>query len=139
MAEHHDLEVSPAALKAGHEVSDANAGPLLKIGVAIAALVVISFVGIVVLHKVLAYYQPLLHDEPHPLSATRIEAMSEPRLEVDGPRLRLALKTQEDGQLNGYTWLDQDQGKAQIPVTRAMDLLVNRGLPVKTGVGAATQ
>ncbi|MBT3343298.1 MAG: hypothetical protein HN712_14005 [Gemmatimonadetes bacterium] len=139
MAEHHSVEVNPASLKAGHETTDASAGPLLKIGIAMAVLVIMSFVGIVVLQKVLAYYQPLLHEDPHPLRATRIEEMTEPRLEIDAPRLRLALRAEEDALLTVYTWVDQAQGKAKIPVERAMDLLAKRGLPIKTGIGAASQ
>lgn len=131
-------EQSTASIEAGHEVSDAPAGPLAKIGIAMAVLVIVSFVGIVVLFKVLQYYQPLLQGEPHPLTATRVETMSEPLLEIDTPRVRLAQKAVEDAALNNYT-LDAEAGIATIPVDRAMDLLAERGLPVKTGTGADSQ
>jgi hypothetical protein len=39
------------------------------------------------------------------------------------------LLKQED-QLNSYGWVDQKAGVAHIPITRAMDLIVERGLPV---------
>jgi hypothetical protein len=39
------------------------------------------------------------------------------------------LLKQED-QLNSYGWVDQQAGVAHIPITRAMDLIVERGLPV---------
>ncbi|MDP7634594.1 MAG: hypothetical protein QF402_16745 [Candidatus Latescibacteria bacterium] len=132
-------EQSTASIEAGHEVSDAPAGPVVKIGVAMALLVVVSFVGIVVLFKVLHYYQPLLQGESHPLSSTRVQTMSEePLLESDTPRVRLAQNAVEDAALNNYT-LDTETGTAKIPVDRAMDLLAERGLPVKTGTGAAGQ
>ncbi|MGA9528685.1 MAG: hypothetical protein WBS24_11260 [Terriglobales bacterium] len=39
------------------------------------------------------------------------------------------LLKQED-QLNSYGWVDQQTGVAHIPIERAMDLIVERGLPV---------
>jgi len=39
------------------------------------------------------------------------------------------LLKQED-QLNSYGWVDQQAGVAHIPIDRAMDLLVQQGLPV---------
>src|SRR5208283_4986383 len=39
------------------------------------------------------------------------------------------LINQED-QLNSYGWVDKDAGIAHIPIQRAMDLIVQQGLPV---------
>ncbi len=36
----------------------------------------------------------------------------------------------QEGQLNSYGWVDQKTGVAHIPIERAMDLIVQRGLPV---------
>ncbi len=126
------------SIEAGHETTDAGAGGLLKIGIAMTVLVIFSFVSMVVMFKVLGYYQPLLQGTPHPLSETRVESLSEPLLETDAPRQRLALRAQEDGKLGSYS-LDSETGVSQIPIERAMDLLAERGLPVKTGSGAAAQ
>ncbi|MGB9233955.1 MAG: hypothetical protein WCC04_06045 [Terriglobales bacterium] len=40
------------------------------------------------------------------------------------------LLKQED-QLNSYGWVDEQAGVAHIPIERAMDLIVERGLPVR--------
>ena len=40
------------------------------------------------------------------------------------------LLNQED-QLNSYGWVDEQGGVAHIPIERAMDLIVGRGLPVR--------
>lgn len=40
------------------------------------------------------------------------------------------LLKQED-ELNSYGWIDQQAGVAHIPIERAMDLVVERGLPVR--------
>jgi hypothetical protein len=36
----------------------------------------------------------------------------------------------EDLLLDHYTWVDKSQGKVRIPIERAMELIVQRGLPV---------
>jgi hypothetical protein len=38
----------------------------------------------------------------------------------------------EEGQLQSYGWVDQDAGQARIPVSRAMELIAERGLPVRS-------
>lgn len=52
----------------------------------------------------------------------------------------------QEGQLNSYGWVDQKNGVAHIPIERAMDLIVQRGLPVheqtsadKTAVNAVPE
>jgi hypothetical protein len=53
-----------------------------------------------------------------------------PMLEViEGVDLRKDLIGQES-QLNSYGWVDEKAGVAHIPIERAMELLVERGLPV---------
>jgi len=53
-----------------------------------------------------------------------------PMLEViEGVDLRKDLIKQED-QLNSYGWVDKDAGVAHIPIEHAMELIVQRGLPV---------
>jgi len=47
------------------------------------------------------------------------------------------LLKQED-QLNSYGWVDEQGGVAHIPIERAMDLIVERGLPVRPAGTAET-
>jgi hypothetical protein len=43
------------------------------------------------------------------------------------------LRQQEDQILQGYAWVDEKAGKVRIPITRAMQLLADRGLPPAVG------
>jgi hypothetical protein len=52
-----------------------------------------------------------------------------PRLQDDDVRDMNMLRANEDKMLNGYTWLDKNSGAVRIPVSRAMELLAERGLP----------
>jgi hypothetical protein len=55
----------------------------------------------------------------------------QPRLEEDErTQLRQFIENQ-DSKLATYNWVDKEKGVVQIPIDRAMDLLVERGLPVR--------
>jgi hypothetical protein len=61
------------------------------------------------------------------------QAPPEPRIQAD-PRLDLwRLRAREDAVLSSYGWLDQQAGTVRIPISRALDLLAERGLPVRSG------
>jgi hypothetical protein len=48
----------------------------------------------------------------------------------ESPRLDLkAMRAREDWELNHYSWVDKANGKVAIPIERAMQLLVQRGIP----------
>jgi len=64
------------------------------------------------------------------VAATRPQ-FPEPRLQV-APQVDLAaLRAREDATLNGYGWVDRKAGVVRVPIERAMDLLIQRGLPVR--------
>jgi hypothetical protein len=61
----------------------------------------------------------------------------EPRLE-DNERTELApFRYQEEQALNSYGWVDQNAGVARIPITKAMELIAQRGLPTAPQSGTA--
>jgi hypothetical protein len=59
------------------------------------------------------------------------EVFPEPRLEKsERTELRDFIES-EDRKLATYNWIDKDKGIVRIPIDRAMDLVVQRGLPVR--------
>jgi hypothetical protein len=55
-----------------------------------------------------------------------------PRLETDDGAVDVAeMHAREDMLLNHYTWVDEQKQTVRIPITRAMQLLAQRGLPVE--------
>ncbi|MGA7219819.1 MAG: hypothetical protein WBX38_15985 [Candidatus Sulfotelmatobacter sp.] len=54
-----------------------------------------------------------------------------PRLEDDERGQLNGFLTDEENTLYSYGWVDQKAGTVRIPIERAMDLLVQRGLPVR--------
>lgn len=55
----------------------------------------------------------------------------EPRLQTTPVQDLAAVRAMEDSLLHGYGWVDRGAGIARIPVERAMELLLARGLPVR--------
>jgi hypothetical protein len=54
---------------------------------------------------------------------------SEPRLEPDPLALRRELRAQEDALLKSYGWVDRTAGSVHIPIDRAMEIVLERGVP----------
>jgi hypothetical protein len=55
----------------------------------------------------------------------------EPRLQV-APQLDLAeMRAREETELRSYGWVDQKAGVVRLPIDRAMELMVQRRLPVR--------
>jgi hypothetical protein len=54
-----------------------------------------------------------------------------PRLEEDERGQLNGIVLQEENTLYSYSWIDEKAGTVRIPIERAMDLIAQRGLPVR--------
>jgi hypothetical protein len=62
----------------------------------------------------------------------RIEhVFPEPRLETNERTELAPVRLKEEEELNSYGWVDQKAGVVHIPIERAMQLIAQRGLPVR--------
>jgi len=59
-----------------------------------------------------------------------------PQLEIDERNQLDKIRQHEAQTLNTYDWIDQKAGTVRIPIERAMDLIVQRGLPVRAQASA---
>ena len=59
------------------------------------------------------------------------KAFPDPRLETDERNQLNKEAVREEGLLYRYGWVDEKAGTVRIPIERAMDLIVQRGLPVR--------
>jgi hypothetical protein len=77
-------------------------------------------------------------ESDHPATAEKIkEEFPEPRLE-DNERTELNdFRYSEEEKLNSSGWVDQSAGVAHIPITQAMQLIAQRGLPTTPQAGTA--
>jgi hypothetical protein len=63
------------------------------------------------------------------LPATRLKQFPQPRLEVKPGASLVQLRAAENADLNSYGWIDRTTGTVRVPIDRAMQLLLDRGLP----------
>jgi hypothetical protein len=61
----------------------------------------------------------------------------EPRLEPDPLALRRELRAQEDALLKSYGWVNRTAGSVHIPIDRAMEIVLERGVPGGKPMAAA--
>jgi hypothetical protein len=73
---------------------------------------------------------------PSPLREVR-GAPPEPRLQTNPGGDLKALKQEEDRRLGTYGWIDREQQVLHMPIERAMDQVIRRGVPVRAAVRSA--
>ncbi|HZP16948.1 MAG TPA: hypothetical protein VFB00_03215, partial [Terriglobales bacterium] len=66
-----------------------------------------------------------------------VQRFPEPRLETDERTEINDFRLQEEQTLNSFGWVDQNAGVVRIPITRAMELIAQRGLPTTPQAGTA--
>jgi hypothetical protein len=59
-----------------------------------------------------------------------------PQLEIDEHTKLTEVRLQEEQTLATYDWIDKNAGTVRIPIDRAMDLIAQRGLPVRAQTGS---
>lgn len=126
-----DSELGPSpAPEAGHETSDVSISAIIKFGVGLA---IVGAIVLVAMWGLLRSFQAgaAKRDQPVPplVAANLRRTPREPRLEPNPLAPRVAAQAREDAILESYGWVDRNGGIARIPIDRAMQLLVERGLP----------
>ena len=125
------MDTRPPAVHSstGHETRDANPRSLLIFGGAIVATLV--FVSLLMLGVFRFFSNTQSLGPPASPFAQQRPLPPAPRLQVE-PQLDLGqLHAREDEKLHGYGWVDRNAGVVRMPIERAMDLVVEKGLPVR--------
>jgi hypothetical protein len=96
-------------------------------------LVVVVVVGLFLMREFLGFLTSReVPREPTPARRlSQPSAMREPDLNPEQPAELAKLRAQSEKTLASYGWVDRQKKVARIPVARAMELLLERGLPVR--------
>lgn len=128
MAEHNHtpLRDNPDV---SHEQSDVNIRAIVIFAVALLVAAIVIHIG---LYWLLEFYG---EESPRPAPVVTAPGAEEqippPRLQIS-PRADLAkMRAAEERELTTYGWVDKEKQTVRIPIDRAMELLVKRGLPVR--------
>jgi hypothetical protein len=112
-----------------HETSDANIRNLIIFGVGLSLLVVGGLlVSGIVFHYFVGHQG--LGPPASPFENVRM-LPPEPRLQVSAPKDLKQYQAAQGEILNSCGWVDQKAGIVRIPIDRAMDILLQKGLPVR--------
>lgn len=117
-------EISRETLERGHQVPRARPRLALLVFAAVSLMV-----GLVLLAVWLVQRSLYGGDLNPTLSVEELEdTIPAPRLQASPARDRALLEARAEIILNGYGWIDEEQGIVRIPIERAMELLLARGL-----------
>jgi hypothetical protein len=124
---------------AGYERRDASIPGLLQFGFWLAVIIVVVLFAMKWTFLYFARTQEL-GPPRSPLATENARILPpNPRLQAH-PRADLENYCQaEQHEINSYGWVDQQDGIARIPVDRAMDLVLKRGLPARTPSAASRE
>lgn len=112
----------------GYERSDLSARAIVIFGVVLTLVVVLTLLVAAWMFGFFASWQARRDAPPSPLAASR-PGPPQPRLQVQPVKDLKALRSAEDRILSSYGWINKEAGTVRIPIERAMQLLVERGLP----------
>lgn len=137
MQSNQQLSVSAESLDRKHEVSEKRLRNVLIIGAGAALLIVFSLGACALTIHLLAKGHSMQQMAPLGIiTAPNLEPFERfpaPNLQIDDDHAEMrALYAAQNRKLNSYGWVDRSNGIVRIPIKRAMDLIVQRGLPART-------
>lgn len=111
-----------------HETRDADIRKLVWMGVGLVGLIIFGFI----VTEGAFHYLVGQHPIKRPTTLFTRSQMPPPPLIQEHPGGELATyMEQQDHLLDSYGWVDRKAGIVRIPIARAMDLLLQKGLPVR--------
>lgn len=111
-----------------YEISDAQMGPIFKFALGLLATTIVTVVLMRWLFQALELRRTEAEVPLHPLAAQH-EVPPEPRLQSSPGLDNLAFKKRQEEALTTYGWIDRSSGIVRIPIERAIDLTLQKGLP----------
>lgn len=119
---------------ATYEKSDANANWIFGVVLGLAIFVVLAHYGVKWLQRRMAK-APATGDRwtaQHLASGGQVGPTNYPVLQIQPDVDLAALRAREERELNSFGWIDKTAGVAHIPIARAMDRVLQEGLPARS-------
>ena len=116
-----------------HELGDVNVRTVLASG---AAMVVVVAVSAALMYGLWAVFEKQAETRDPQVSPRAVTGATPrgPRLLTNEPANLRQFRQEEEGKLETYGWVSQSQGIAHVPIEAAKKLVVEHGLPVRSGV-----
>ena len=121
--------MNPSIERRDHERKDVDVPSLLTIAVLLFFSCAIIFLVVWGMMHYLKLHEPARTAGQANLPVTTSEEFPNPRLQIKGAVDLANLRAAEEADLESYGWIDRSSGTVHIPIDRAMQLLLERGLP----------
>lgn len=112
-----------------HERKDVDVPSLFTIAFLLVLSCIVIFIVVTLMMRYFKAHEPAVTAGEANIPVTRSRDFPQPRLIVKPGATLADLRAAEDRELNSYGWVDRSAGIARIPIDRAMQLLLERGLP----------
>jgi len=135
--------IARESLERRHEVGDRSVRNVLMVGGAAALMLLASLLVCGAMIDYFSRSRPMQPMRPLGLilapDQRPFERFPRPNLQLDDDRAEMtALRAGQEAELNSYGWVDRSNGIVRIPIDRAMDLILQRGLPARTNDHSGT-
>jgi hypothetical protein len=133
----NNLPVSSESLARKHEARDPHLRNAIIVVASVAVMIIFCLASAGILAAIFSSHRPMQKMQPLGLIAAPnlkpLDRFPKPDLQIDDDHAeRVALLAAQDEKLNSYGWIDRSNGIVQIPIARAMDLILQNGLPTRT-------
>ncbi len=130
-----ELRTPDPLTQLGYEPRDVSTGPLLKWGIALAVFIAVSLLASLGIYSLTMPPPEKLRQKTGPVNAVQ-PIPNAPMLQVNPALDMREYRIEEDRTLHSYGWVDRSRGIVHIPIDRAMELLMEKGLPTRQSAPA---
>ena len=112
-----------------HERRDVDVPALFTVAFLLLLACIVIFIVVTLMMHYFKIHEPAVTAGQANIPVTRSREFPQPRLIVKPGATFADLRAAEDAELNSYGWVDRNAGIARIPIDRAMQLILEHGLP----------
>jgi len=118
---------SSAATTVRHEMTDVSSKPLALFALVLA--VAVALAGLFLIWLFARLEKEAERRDPRLSPLVTNQTPPPPRLQTAPSSDLHGMRAAEDRALTDYRWIDKERGLVQLPIERAMELLIDEGLP----------
>lgn len=123
----------------GYEVLDTNPAAVFKVGLVLVVITVVTMFGV---WYFVAWLDSLRGDPKATVPALQRDMDRAlppgPRLQVNPAAEMATFHAQEQAILDSYGWVNEDEGVVRVPISVAMDMVLEKGLPTEVVATSAS-
>jgi hypothetical protein len=122
-----------------HETSDIDVRAIIWFVVVLGSIVLAINVSMWGMFKVLQHFERANEPYTTPLARPAGETPPEPRLQTTPWTDLHTFRAEQQQFVDGYGWVDEKLGIARIPIDKAKQMLLQKGIPVRPELADATE